>query len=180
MTNSAKHWQTGNIGIKQKTDKTFSSSSFWLVVYLHSHDHGCSSSSHTKPIWQARYCRVLLRKLSHHSSSGPVSGPRSQYCGRVFFCNASIPAKKFSEFDLTLTGYNYGLKTSKSRKLQHFWNALDVPFHMVPQQRAPDVALLNHWSWPFDQKCYQKCLPKMLPNVTKCYQMLPKTFGIIW
>ena len=41
-----------------------------------------------------------------------------------FFCDASFPAKNFSEFDLTLTAYNYGLKPL-NLKLPHFRNALD-------------------------------------------------------
>ena len=47
---------------------------------------------------------------------------------------------------LDQTANNYGSKpVNKSWKLPHFWNTLDVSFH-----RAPDIALLNHWSWPFE------------------------------
>ena len=102
-----------------------------------------------------------------------VSGPTNQYCGRVFFCDASFLAKKFSEFDHTLTANNYGLKPPNLEISECSGRAL---LHGTTAQSSWRclVKSLKLSVWP-------KMLPKMLPNVPKNIWYHLVTFGnIFW
>ena len=102
--------------------------------------------------------------------------PKIEIVAVSFFCDASFPAKFFSEFDPTLTAKSYGLKTPNLKNYHTFGKLRTSAFTQYPlyrsyllknlsnlrfcfssfavfwrfQLRAPDVALLNHWSWPFE------------------------------
>ena len=119
--------------------------SFWASEFLNG-SYRCSKLTDCEILGPLPKIRGVTKKRHGHNNefwvlkriAGPPNhvrrpcysfqDPQINIVAVSFFCDASFPAKNFSEFDLTLTAYNYGLNPPNLENYHIFGMLWTCPF----------------------------------------------------